>query len=110
MFLAGRTRGWEVKAECALLLNVPWIVPIRHINGGTTHARPRGILGDRCLMPTFVVGFQRKADSGLVQERVTADSAAEAVRLFQAKYPAPAFKLVFITPARGDKPKTKDGD
>ena len=60
-------------------------------------------------MPTFVVGFQRKADRRVIQERVTADSAAEAVRLLQAKYPAPVFRLVFITPARGDKPKSKDG-
>lgn len=60
-------------------------------------------------MPTFMVGFQRKADKRIIQERVTADSAAEAVRRLKAKYPAPVFSFVFITPAPGDKPKSKGG-
>jgi hypothetical protein len=60
-------------------------------------------------VPDFILGFQRKADRRIIQERVTADSAAEAVRRLKAKYPAPMFSFVFITPAHADKPPSKDG-
>ncbi|MFB9264483.1 hypothetical protein ACFFWD_15095 [Bradyrhizobium erythrophlei] len=51
-------------------------------------------------MPTFVVAFQHKADQSIFQMRVTADSAAEAVRVAREQYPAPAYAFVFITPSR----------
>jgi hypothetical protein len=60
-------------------------------------------------LPDFILGFQSQADRRIIQERVTAVSAAEAVRRLKAKYPAPVFSFVFITPAPGDKPPSKDG-
>ena len=60
-------------------------------------------------MPDFIVGFQSKSDSRIIEECVTADSAAEAVRRLKAKYPAPLFSFVFITPAPRKKPPSKYG-
>ena len=54
-------------------------------------------------MPDFIVGFQSKSDSRIIEERVTADSPAEAVRRLKAKYPARMFRFIFITPRRPSK-------
>ncbi|MFB9268777.1 hypothetical protein ACFFWD_37660 [Bradyrhizobium erythrophlei] len=51
-------------------------------------------------MPVFAVGLQKKGDQSIFQVHVTADSAAEALRLLRQKYPAPEYSLAFIIPSR----------